>query len=328
MSSGYFGQRELLYLDNLFWGLITSSHILHKHGIFDAYGHVSVRNPDNEATFFLPVNKAPALLSSAEEIVEYKIEDGESADKTDKKHFSERFIHSEIYKKFPTVNAVIHSHCSDVLPYCINNVPLKAPIHTVGFLGSSPVPVWDITPAYSSSDKQHDLLVRTATQGHALAAAFKPSKSTTYIYSAMRSALPSQLTGSSLTPEVSNGPAHLVVFMRGHGFTTCADSLEAAVYQAIYTKEAATVTTTALLTRSAYEEEEVSGNVDVQGSGKIKDGKVKAVGKGLKVLSDREAGDAALFNKDTMMRPWDMWVRETEVDPFYVNEVKKEETKA
>jgi len=327
MSSGYFGKRELLYLDNLHWGLITSSHILHKHGIFDAYGHVSVRNPDNEATFFLPMNKAPALLSSAEDLVEYKIEDGEPVDDTDKKHFTERFIHSEIYKKFPTVNAVIHSHCSDVLPYCINEVPLKAPIHTAGFLGLAPVPVWDVTSAYSSSDKQHDLLVRTTTHGHSLAAAFKPSTSGTFIYSKMRSALPSQLTGTA-APDVNEGLTHPVVFMRGHGFTTCADSLEAAVYQAIYTKEAAKVNTTALLTKKANEDMDVSGSVDVQGNGKIKDGKVKSVGKGLKVLSDREAGDAAVFNRDTMMRPWPMWVRETEVDSFYVNEVKKEETKA
>ena len=93
MSAGYFGKRDELYIDKLHWGLITSSHILHKHGIFDAYGHVSVRNPDNPSSFLMSMNMGPALLSSADEIVEYKIEDGEPVEKTDKQHFSERYIH-------------------------------------------------------------------------------------------------------------------------------------------------------------------------------------------------------------------------------------------
>jgi ribulose-5-phosphate 4-epimerase/fuculose-1-phosphate aldolase len=93
MSSGYFGKRELLYLDNLFWGIITSSHILHKHGIFDAYGHVSVRNPDNADTFYLPSNMAPALLKSADDLVEYKVEDAFAVEGTKKPSYVERFIH-------------------------------------------------------------------------------------------------------------------------------------------------------------------------------------------------------------------------------------------
>src|ERR1700759_2024712 len=111
MSTGYFGNRELLYLDNLFLGLITSSQILHKHGVFDAYGHVSVRNPDNPSNFFMPRNNPPALISSADDIVEYRIEDGNPAEETTKTHFAERFIHSEMYKRFPGINAVVHSHC-------------------------------------------------------------------------------------------------------------------------------------------------------------------------------------------------------------------------
>jgi hypothetical protein len=93
MSLEYFSNRKLLYLDNLHWGLITASQILHKHGIFDALGHVSVRNPDNADAFFLPYNCAPALLKSAEDLVEYKVDDASPVEETDKKHYAERFIH-------------------------------------------------------------------------------------------------------------------------------------------------------------------------------------------------------------------------------------------
>jgi len=136
MSTGYFGKREKLYLDDLHWALITSSHILHSHGIFDAYGHISVRNPDDlTGTFLMSRNMPPALISSAADIVEYRIEDAEPVEKDAPAGFGERCIHSELYKKFPGVNAVVHCHASDVLPFTISEVPLKASIHTAGFLG-------------------------------------------------------------------------------------------------------------------------------------------------------------------------------------------------
>jgi hypothetical protein len=93
MSAGYFDHRDLLYLDNLFWGLITASHILHKHSVFDAYGHISVRNPDRPSSFFLPHNCAPALLKSAHDLIEYNVEDGEPVEVTARAQYAERFIH-------------------------------------------------------------------------------------------------------------------------------------------------------------------------------------------------------------------------------------------
>lgn len=338
MSEGYFGKREKLYLDDLWWGLITTSHILHNHGVLDAYGHVSVRNPDTPAHFFMPMSMAPALLSTADDIVEYKVEDASPADPNEKrKGYVERYIHSEIYKKFPNVNAVVHSHCSDVLPYTISGVPLKTSIHTAGYLGSS-VPVWDITSAYSSlpsltgGDKEkHDLLVRSPQLGHYLAAAFKPSTSTSFLYHKMRAALPG---GRAADPDAE--PNSLVVLMRGHGFTTCADSLESVVFQAIYTKEDAKVQTGALLTNAAHFSElhiadsSVEGTVAVgeKGSGKISGGKVRGAkvkreGEDLKYLSDREAADAWEVSRETMTRPWALWCREVEINPLYQNEVQQ-----
>jgi ribulose-5-phosphate 4-epimerase/fuculose-1-phosphate aldolase len=365
MSQGYFGDRKFLYLDNLFWGLITSSHILHKHNIFDAYGHVSVRNPDNPATFFLPSNNPPALLSSAEDLIEYRVEDGNPTEDTTKAHFAERFIHSETYKRYPGVNAVIHSHCHDVLPFCITDVPLKPAIHTAGFLGANGAPVWDIQNAYSSSDKQRDLLVRNTDQGHNLAVAFRPETSSGFVYDKMRAALPSALTSSGVLPankaKQDGMPQHFVVLMRGHGFTTCAESLEAAVYQAIYTKEAAAVQTLAssLLAADASQQTggTVEGSVHVGGNHKIQSGKIKLdnasqqtsgtvagsvnvdenhkiqngkikmdKAKEIMFLSDKETAESLQFARATMLRPWALWTREVEVDPLYQNQVERKET--
>jgi ribulose-5-phosphate 4-epimerase/fuculose-1-phosphate aldolase len=137
MSAGYFPKRDKVGLEDLFRGLVTACHILHHHGIFDAYGHISVRSPDNPATFWMPYNMPPALVSSSEDLIEYKVDSADEVEKTNvKPGYLERHIHSEIYKRFPTVNSVVHSHAADVLPYCTSGVPLRSTIHMAGFLGT------------------------------------------------------------------------------------------------------------------------------------------------------------------------------------------------
>lgn len=141
MSAGYFPKREKVGLEDLFGGLVTASHILHHHGVLDAYGHISVRSPDNKDTFYMPCNMPPALVSSPDDLVEYHVDSAEPVEKTAKPGYIERYIHSEIYKRFPAINSVVHSHASDVLPYCVSAVPLKNTIHMAGFLGPSISPI-------------------------------------------------------------------------------------------------------------------------------------------------------------------------------------------
>lgn len=137
MSAGYFPKREKVGLEDLFRGLVTASHILHNNGVLDAYGHISVRSPDNPAAFYMPCNKPPALLNTAEDLIEYHVESAEPVEKDAKDGYIERYIHSEVYKRFPGVNSVVHSHCAEVLTYCVADVPLRNCIHMAGFLGMS-----------------------------------------------------------------------------------------------------------------------------------------------------------------------------------------------
>lgn len=183
------------------------------------------------------------------------------------------------------------------------------------------MPVWDISSAYSTKDR-HNLLVATNILGHNLAAAFKPATSTGFLYQKMRSALPTTIGGTNADP--STTPEHNVVLMRGHGFTTLADSLEAVTFQAIYTVEAAKVQSQAILLQNAYFDSVVEGKVDIEAGGNIKSARVKGEGE-IKYLSDRETADAWAFNKDTVMRPWQLWCREVEISPLYRNDVKMAE---
>ena len=54
----------------LFSMLITANHILHYHNVVDAFGHISVRNPQDPSTFFISKSLAPALVASREDIEE------------------------------------------------------------------------------------------------------------------------------------------------------------------------------------------------------------------------------------------------------------------
>jgi ribulose-5-phosphate 4-epimerase/fuculose-1-phosphate aldolase len=78
---------------------------------------------------------APGVVSSSADLIEYYISDGSTVDPKAKKGYSERFIHGELFKRFPDVNCVIHSHAEAVLPYVTSGVPLLPVFHMAGFLG-------------------------------------------------------------------------------------------------------------------------------------------------------------------------------------------------
>ncbi|GAP82603.2 putative arad-like aldolase epimerase [Rosellinia necatrix] len=214
----------------LFALFINGLHILHNNGVLDAYGHLSVRNPDDTAAFFMSRSIAPALASSAGDIVEYRVSDASAVRADAPAGFIERYIHSEIYKRFPGVGAVVHSHSPALIPYGVSDVPLRPLLHLAGFLDDD-LPVFDIAKYYHPNNTQ-DLLVRDARLGAALAAEF---------------------AGDEGEGEGEGDlPRHSVALMRNHGFTTCAADIEAAVVQAIYAQLNAQAQSQALAIQHAY----------------------------------------------------------------------------
>ena len=118
--------------------LITANHILHYQNVVDAYGHVSFRHPDKPNVFIMSGDKAPALVSSPSDLIEYRVSDSSPVDPNVKKGYQERFIHSELYKRFPDINSAVHSHSHAVLPYTMNGVAMQPAFHIAGFLGTQP----------------------------------------------------------------------------------------------------------------------------------------------------------------------------------------------
>jgi ribulose-5-phosphate 4-epimerase/fuculose-1-phosphate aldolase len=115
--------------------LITANHILSYHNVLDPFGHVSVRNPNTNSTFFIALQLSPAVVSGSADIGEYLISDGSPVNGT-AGGYAERYIHSEIMKRYPDVNAVVHSHSEDVLPYTVIEQDVESVYHMAGFLGT------------------------------------------------------------------------------------------------------------------------------------------------------------------------------------------------
>ena len=204
-------------LAEVFQTLITGAHILDKYGILDAFGQISVRNPQDLTTFYQSSTPA-ALIRSISDFTLYRIHDGRPANSSHREHvspYSEHYIHAAIYQDFPGVNSIVHSQARDVLPFSVSTNRLLQPvIYAAGFLGKS-VPVWDIRACmdYGEQKLSQGLLVNKYNYARALALQFRSGDS------AYRS----------------------VVLQRGMGFVAVGNSIYDVVHKAIYTVENARV---------------------------------------------------------------------------------------
>src|ERR1700760_3488104 len=86
--------------------VVAANHILADQGVVDGYGHVSIRDPADPTHFLLARSTAPELVTAADVIVHDL--DGNAVTPTSAKLYSERFIHAEIYRTRPDVQAIVH----------------------------------------------------------------------------------------------------------------------------------------------------------------------------------------------------------------------------
>ena len=150
-------------LDDIFRDLVIANRILAQEDVVDAYGHVSMRHPDNPNRFLIARSVAPELVT-ADDIVELGL-DGQPVREEKRTLYLERFIHAAIFEARPEVMAVVHAHAEDTLPFGIADATsLRPVIHSGSFIGNK-VPVWDIADSFDDTN----LLVTNIEQGRDLA---------------------------------------------------------------------------------------------------------------------------------------------------------------
>jgi HCOMODA/2-hydroxy-3-carboxy-muconic semialdehyde decarboxylase len=185
------GYRERQALVN---DLVTANHILYAHGIVDAFGHVSVRTAAGAASYLISRSLAPAQVT-ADDIVELDL-DSKHVNNDSRGLYSERFIHSEVYRARPEVMSVVHCHAQALIPFGITGAPLRPVYHNSSFVGEG-VPVFDIRDTAGDTD----MLVS------------------------------SPVLGAALAKVLGNKPALL---MRGHGAVIVGKSIMESVARSIY----------------------------------------------------------------------------------------------
>src|SRR6266852_3193301 len=97
--------------------LVLGNRILYVQDVVDSYGHISARHPHHPDRFLMSRARAPGLVV-ASDIMEFGL-DGELIGTDPRPVYSERFIHSELYRARPDVNAVVHSHSPTVVPFSV-----------------------------------------------------------------------------------------------------------------------------------------------------------------------------------------------------------------
>jgi len=193
-TSAKAGTRPGAALAALIDDLVIGNRILYDQNIVDGYGHISARDPRDQAHFLMSRARAPGLVTGAD-IMVFGL-DGEPIKDDGRPVYSERFIHSEIYKARSDVHSVVHSHSPTVIPFSVTQVPLK-PIRAPFFYPE--VPVFEIRDAGGWTN----LLVSDSALGAALA----------------------QTLGQNS-----------VALLRGHGNVVVGPTVRVTVYRAIYTE--------------------------------------------------------------------------------------------
>src|ERR1700691_2459257 len=187
--------------------LALAYRILAAHGVVDAYGHVSLRTERDPHRYLLARAMAPELVT-ADDICEFDLDSNVVRD-PGAALYLERYIHGEIYKTRPQVQAVVHNHSPSVIPFGVTTVPLRPLINTGAFVGEG-VPTFEIRDFQDSGD----LIIKTPHLGHSLAAT------------------------------LGGKPAAL---MRGHGAVVVGDSLMLAVVRSVYLELSAKLQMQAML---------------------------------------------------------------------------------
>src|SRR6202167_6063981 len=152
---------DMSQLDDLLRDLVVANRILSHEEVVDAYGHISVRHPDNPKRFFMSRSRAPELVE-VNDLIEFDLEGEPVKDK--RQPYLERFIHAAIFESRPDVMAVVHAHAEDTLPFGLIGKPLEPVIHSGSFIGGK-VPVWDIRKKFGDTN----MLVTNMAQGRDLA---------------------------------------------------------------------------------------------------------------------------------------------------------------
>jgi HCOMODA/2-hydroxy-3-carboxy-muconic semialdehyde decarboxylase len=175
--------------------LARANRMIANEGVLDAFGHVTMRHPNDPGRYLMSRSRAPELVTP-DDIHEFTL-DSDIVKPIEARLYGERVIHGEIYKARPEVNAVCHHHAASILPFCISGMKLE-PVYHLGATMGADAPFWDSRDDFGDTT----LIVAKPEEGASLARALGPN---------------------------------WIVLMRRHGATVAGLTLEELAFRTIYT---------------------------------------------------------------------------------------------
>jgi len=174
--------------------LVTANRILAREGVLDAFGHISMRHPENPARFYLARSLAPEMVTEAD-ILAFDLSSQPTAP-SKVALYSERVIHGAIYRARPDVNAICHHHALAMLPFCLADLKLRVVTQLGATIGKQ-VPIWDQRDEFGATNH----LVTRQEEAASLARCLG---------------------------------AHAMVLMKRHGATVVASSIRELTFRSVY----------------------------------------------------------------------------------------------
>jgi ribulose-5-phosphate 4-epimerase/fuculose-1-phosphate aldolase len=181
-------------LDDARRELALANRIVANEGVLDAFGHVSMRHPDNPNRYLLSRSRSPELVEPGD-LIEYDL-DSQPLREPGVTQYSERVIHGEIYKARPDVMSVCHHHSPAFMPLLATGTDY-VPLFHLGAVGGIKPPYWDQHDEFGDTD----MLVKKPAEGASLARALGK---------------------------------HNVVLMRRHGVTVAGESVRMCVFRSVF----------------------------------------------------------------------------------------------
>ena len=148
--------------------LALANRILANEGVLDAFGHVSMRHPEDPRKYLLARSLAPSLVRS-EDILEFWL-DSSPVNNDNVPFYGERVIHGEIFAARPDVMAICHHHAPAIVTFAISDKKL-APISQMGAVLGHEVPIWDSQSDFGDTN----LMVVAPEEGKSLAKRLGPN---------------------------------------------------------------------------------------------------------------------------------------------------------
>lgn len=171
-----------------------ANRILARESVLDAFGHASLRHPEDPGRFFLSRSLAPEFVTE-HDILEFDLASQPVVPCT-VALYSERVIHGGLYRARPDINAICHHHSPAVLPFCLADMKLRVVTQLGATIGTQ-VPMWDQRDEFGATNH----LVVREEEAASLARCLGP---------------------------------HAIVLMKRHGATVVGASLRELVFRSIY----------------------------------------------------------------------------------------------